>query len=191
MKRIFLLLLIIPLFYCCVNSQNQIIEIKTSLGNIDLEIYTDKAPLTATHFLNNIDKNIFQNACFYRVVRPNNQPNNKIKIEVVQGGLFHDSIVDNMPTIKHESTKTTGILHKNGVISMARLEPGSACTEFFICVGNQPELDYNGNRNPDKQGFAAFGKVISGMDIVKKIQNMEDKNQMLTQTIPILSIKRK
>nr|WP_320118985.1 peptidylprolyl isomerase [uncultured Marinifilum sp.] len=191
MKKLYLLIVSLSLFCCNVKSQNPKVEIKTPMGNIELEIYVDKAPITATHFLNNIDKNIFRNACFYRVVRPDNQPNNKIKIEVIQGGLFHDSLVDKMPTIKHENTKISGIQHKNGVISMARLEPGSACTEFFICVGDQPELDYNGSRNPDKQGFAAFGKVVSGMSIVKKIQNMKDNKQMLKQTIPILSIKRK
>lgn len=191
MKKLYLLIVSLSLFCCNVKSQNPKVEIKTPMGNIELEIYVDKAPITATHFLNNIDKNIFRNACFYRVVRPDNQPNSKIKIEVIQGGLFHDSLVDKMPTIKHENTKTSGIQHKNGVISMARLEPGSACTEFFICIGDQAQLDYNGSRNPDKQGFAAFGKVVSGMNIVKKIQNMKDNKQMLKQTIPILSIKRK
>jgi len=191
MKQFVLILLTAVLFQSCGNSQNPRIEIQTSLGVIELEIFEDKAPITAKHFLKNIDKNIFAEACFYRIVRMDNQPHNDIKIEVIQGGLFHDSIVDNLPTIQHETTKKTGILHTDGVISMARLEPGSASTEFFICVGDQPDLDYQGNRNPDNQGFAAFGKVISGMEVVREIQKLEDEGQMLKQRLPILSIKRK
>jgi len=191
MKPFVLIFLTAFLFQSCGNSQNPRVEIQTSLGLIELEIFEDKAPITAKHFLNNIDNQIFNTACFYRVVRMDNQPNNEIKIEVIQGGLFHDSIVDNLPTIKHETTKKTGILHTDGVISMARLEPGSASSEFFICIGNQPDLDYQGNRNPDNQGFAAFGKVISGMEVVRKIQQLEDDGQILKQRLPILSIIRK
>jgi peptidyl-prolyl cis-trans isomerase A (cyclophilin A) len=129
-----------------------------------LEIFVDKAPVTANHFIKNVDRNVFENACFYRAVRMDNQPNNDIKIEVIQGGLFHNSIVDGMPCIKHETTQKIGILHTNGVISMARMHPGSASTEFFICIGNQPELDFEGMRNPNGQSFAAFGKVVKGIE---------------------------
>ena len=75
--------------------------------------------------------------------------------------------------------------HINGTISMARLEPGTASSEFFICINNQPELDYGGNRNPDGQGFAAFGQVLEGLDIVEKIQNLDSKNQILDDIVPI------
>lgn len=187
------LLGILMLIFCfsCTQSKHPIVEMNTAHGTIELEIYKDKAPITANHFLKNVDENVFNDACFYRVVRQDNQKHKTIKIEVVQGGLFHDSIVDQMPSIAHESTKETGILHKDGVISMARLEPGTASTEFFICVGDQPELDAGGKRNPDNAGFAAFGKVIKGMDIVKKIQQQKDNGQMLIERIPITSIKRK
>ena len=120
-----------------------------------------------------------------------NQEGRDIKIEVIQAGLFHDSIVDLLPTIKHESTNKTGILHLDGVISMARNKPGTACTEFFICVGDQPHLDAGGLRNSDSQGFAAFGKVIKGMDLVRKIQKQKEDEQMLLDRIPIISIERK
>jgi len=191
MKQVYLLLLFAFSLSSCVDSQNPTVEIKTSLGTINVEIFEKEAPITAKHFLHNVDNQVFQDACFYRVVRMDNQPNNDVKIEVIQGGLFHDSIVNHMPTIVHETTKETGILHTNGVISMARMQPGSASTEFFICIGNQPDLDYAGKRNPDGQGFAAFGKVSKGMDVVKLIQQQKDNGQMLLDRIEILSIKRK
>jgi peptidyl-prolyl cis-trans isomerase A (cyclophilin A) len=74
---------------------------------------------------------------------------------------------------------------------MARGTPGSATSEFFICIGDQPELDYNGRRNPDKQGFAAFGKVIKGMKVVHKIHQSPYKNQFLDPEVKILDITTK
>jgi len=191
MKHLLSLLILLNFLIPYSNAQNPKVEIATSKGNIELEIYESKAPITAKHFLSNVDQHIFQNACFYRVVRMDNQPFNKVKIEVIQGGLFQDSIVDKMPVIAHETTKETGIFHKDGVISMARAEPGTASTEFFICVGDQPELDYLGHRNPDGQGFAAFGKVTKGMNVVKTIQQLKDNDQMLIEPVQILSITRK
>ncbi len=190
MKQIYLLLVAVLTLINCANAQNPKVEITTTLGAIELEIFIDKAPITASYFLANVDNNVFKDACFYRVVRMNNQPNNNIKIEVIQGGLYFDEIVDKKPTIAHETTKGTGILHTNGVISMARNNPGSASTEFFICVGDQPNLDFEGMRNPDGQGFAAFGKVTKGMNVVRQIQEQKDNGQMLIERIGILSIIR-
>ncbi len=190
MKNIYLLIFILILANFS-NAQNPKIEIITTFGIIELEIYEDKAPVTAKNFLHHVDLNTFKEACFYRVVRMDNQGNRKTKIEVIQGGLFHDSIVDQIPTIIHENTKQTGIMHTDGVISMARNQPGSASTEFFICIGKQASLDYGGMRNSDGQGFAAFGKVINGMDVVRQIQLQKDKGQMLLEKIKILSLKCK
>ena len=165
----------------------------TEIGNIDIELYIDKAPITTNNFLLYVDSNKYDNkAFFYRVVRLDNQPNKLVKIEVIQGGFYEDSLIAKYqyPPIKHETTKETGIHHTDGVISMARLEPGSASSEFFICIGDQPELDFSGKRNPDGQGFAAFGKVVKGMDIVRKIQTQKDKDQYLLNPIRILSVKR-
>ncbi|RZT95781.1 peptidyl-prolyl cis-trans isomerase A (cyclophilin A) [Ancylomarina subtilis] len=189
MKPYTLLFLLCACLFACSKPQYPIVEIETALGSIELEIYENEAPVTAKHFLANVDQNIFAKACFYRVVHLDNQEGRDIKIEVIQGGLFHDSIVDHLPTIQHERTDQTGILHKDGVISMARNQPGSASTEFFICVGDQPSLDAGGLRNPDGEGFAAFGKVIRGMDVVRKIQMQKEKDQMLLKRIPILSIR--
>ncbi|MBI9059712.1 MAG: peptidylprolyl isomerase [Labilibaculum sp.] len=191
MKRIYLLILAVLFLTALANAQNPKVEITTSFGTIELEIYEDKASITAKNFLHHVDQNTFKDACFYRVVRMDNQGNRNTKIEVIQGGLFHDSIVDQIPTIIHENTKQTGVMHTDGVISMARNQPGSASTEFFICVGEQASLDYGGMRNSDGQGFAAFGKVIKGMDVVKQIQVQKDEGQMLIEKIKILSLKRK
>ncbi len=175
-----------------INSFSQklpVVSVATSLGEIVCEIDTIHAPLTALNFLNHVQMDTYKNAVFYRVVRPNNQPYSKTKIEVIQGGLFADEEIDKIKPIAHESTKMTGLKHLNGTISMARNEPGSASTEFFICVGNQPELDFGGTRNPDGQGFAAFGKVIKAMDVVQKIQTQKNTSQYLIDPVKILKIK--
>ena len=118
-----------------------------------------------------------------------NQDNRPIKIEVIQGGAV-DS-VKRFPPIHHESTAQTGILHKDGVISMARSDTGTAASSFFICINDQPELDFGGKRNPDGQGFAAFGKVTEGMGVVRKIYQQPFNGQLFTPKIIIQSIKRK
>ena len=107
---------------------------------------------------------------------------------MIQGGLYSEE--EMYPPIVHETTLKTGIKHTDGVISMARNEPGSATSEFFICVGDQPELDFEGKRNPDGQGFAAFGRVVKGMDIVRKIHQKPVDGQMLDPEILIVNITR-
>ena len=76
-------------------------------------------------------------------------------------------------------------MHLDGTISMARDEPDTAQHDFFICIGDQPELDFGGARNPDGQGFAAFGKVSKGLDVVRAIQAMEADEQTLKKPIRI------
>jgi peptidyl-prolyl cis-trans isomerase A (cyclophilin A) len=166
------------------------IIIETDLGDIVCEIYDKKAPVTSQNFLTYTDENRFEGAEFYRVVTRSNQPDNDIKIEVIQGGLFKDDHPLMMQPIIHETTKQTGVRHKKGALSMARLEPGTATSEFFICITNQPELDYGGKRNPDGQGFAAFGVVVKGMEIVEQIHALKNTNQMLDQRVKINKIRR-
>ena len=165
-----------------------LVKMTSELGDIIIEIDSVNAPITVNNFLRYVEEKRFSTASFYRVVRMDNQPNNSIKIEVIQGGLGFDESPLSLPPIIHETTDKTGILHKDGVISMARTEPGSASSEFFICLGDQPELDFGGKRNPDGQGFAAFGKVIEGMDVVRKIQSQPDEKQMLIEPISILQV---
>lgn len=161
------------------------ILIDTDQGEILLELYPERAPLTVANFLRYVDEDRFRGACFYRVVHMNNQPDHDVKIEVIQGGLKDDEHPQSLPSVPHETTAQTGITHKDGTISMARNEPGSASSEFFICINDQPELDFGGKRNPDGQGFAAFGNVIHGMDTVKKIQSLPADGQYLIHDLKI------
>ncbi|TFH23443.1 MAG: peptidylprolyl isomerase [Bacteroidia bacterium] len=170
----------------CKRSTGTLVRINTELGEIVVEVYPDRAPVTSHNFLEHVEKGTYTNSLFYRVVRMDNQPHNEVKIEVIQGGLFEDDILDTKAPIIHETTKLTGILHTDGVISMARMEPGTASTEFFICIGNQPSLDFGGERNPDGQGFAAFGKVVRGMEVARAIQALPDQGQYLVEKVSIL-----
>jgi len=190
MRTVFLIAVLSTLISC--NSKNPKVQISTEIGDITLEIYLDKAPKTAANFLAYADSSKYNNkSCFYRTVRMDNQPNSPVKIEVIQGGFYEDSLIEKyqFSTIKHETTKETGVFHKDGVISMARGPVGTASSEFFICIGDQPELDFGGKRNPDGQGFAAFGKVIKGMDVVREIQKQKDSGQYLLKPIRIISLK--
>lgn len=168
--------------------QNPQVVIRTEFGDITVELYPDKAPATVRNFLLYVKENRFKDAKFYRVVTLENQPDNDIKIEVIQGGNYEDDHPDSLPPIAHETTDQTGIKHTDGVISMARMGPGTANDDFFICVGDQPELDFGGRRNPDGQGFAAFGKVVKGMDVVHKIHQVPAPEQWMEKGIPILSV---
>lgn len=166
------------------------ILIQTDYGNIEAALYADKAPITVANFLRYIKEDRLTDARFYRVVRlsPDNQPDNDIKIQVLQGGLYDEDHPDLLPPIKHETTKQTGIKHLDGTLSMARWGPGTATIEFSICIGDQPELDYKGRRNPDGWGFAAFGRVVNGMETVHKIHQLPAKGQYLDPHIPMKKV---
>lgn len=147
--------------------------IETEVGDIKFEVFPKQAPITVANFYKYVELNAFEDADFFRVVRMDNQPNNDVKIEVIQGN-FTDS-THMLTPIGHETNNKTGILHKDGTVSMARLDPGTASLSFFICINDQPELDFGGKRNADGTGFAAFGQVIEGMNVVKKIQSGKAK----------------
>lgn len=147
------------------------VRIDTDAGPITVEVYTTRAPVTAANFMRYVAGNRYDGGAFYRVVTMQNQPTSPVKIEVIQGGLDTDT-TRRFPAIPHETNDKTGIKHEDGTISMARGAPGTASSEFFFCIGPQPELDFGGKRNPDGQGFAAFGKVVQGMDVVRRIQKM-------------------
>jgi peptidyl-prolyl cis-trans isomerase A (cyclophilin A) len=171
-------------------SRNTHIEIRTKIGNIEVELYQDKAPQTVRAILSYIDSGFYKDASFYRVLNMDNQPSDAPKAELIQGGLWNKKGArrDLTPGIPHESTRQTGVLHTDGVISLARQEPGSANTEFFICVGDQPGFNYGGENNPDGQGYAAFGKVVKGMDIVRRIYSMPEEEQYFDPVVPIYNI---
>jgi peptidyl-prolyl cis-trans isomerase A (cyclophilin A) len=173
-----------------VRPQNPMVLIRTDLGDIIIEVDQSRAPITAKNFLRYVDENRFRSASFYRVVTPENQPDNTVKIEVIQGGIGPVESDQRLPAIVHETSVQTGLRHRHGTVSMARREPGTADSEFFICIGDQPELDFGGRRNPDGQGFAAFGRVVKGMDIVQKIQRRPVDSQMLKTPVKITVMAR-
>jgi len=162
--------------------------IKTSFGDIQIELYTEKAPITVANFLKYVDSKLYDGTNFFRVCTPENEKDRTIQIQVIQGG---DVLKEKQfAPIQIETTNKTGIKHQDGTLSMARDQPNSATSSFFICINNQPELDFAGKRNPDGQGFAAFGKVTKGMKVVKMIQSQKEKNQILINPVKINSISR-
>jgi peptidyl-prolyl cis-trans isomerase A (cyclophilin A) len=192
-----------------IDSAPVLVHVETSLGSLVVEVYPDRAPITATNFLRYVDGGDYDGAKFYRVVRLDNQSQSKILIEVVQGGLSAEGMLDGSgeglglyPPIAHETTEQTGLRHIDGFISMARDKPGSASSEFFISVGENPALDFGGLRNPDGQGFAVFGRVVEGMAIVRDIQALPAdtplpevlaivQGQVLEEPVLIISMKRR
>jgi len=166
MNKVFLIL---SLFIISVTGFAQRVRIDTEVGVIVLQLDPDKAPGTVANFLRYVDDKRYDGATFYRVVRMDNQATSPVKIEVIQGGLGTDS-TRMFPPIAQETTQRTGLKHLDGTLSVARGKPESGTSEFFICINAQPQLDFGGKRNPDGQGFAAFGQVVSGMDVVRRIQ---------------------
>jgi peptidyl-prolyl cis-trans isomerase A (cyclophilin A) len=189
MKKLsYLLLLIFSLMGFSLVAQNPIIQMETEMGIMKVEIFINKAPITAQNFLKYVNESRLDSSNFYRVVRNDNQKNNPTKIQVIQAGLFDDFHPKMLAPIQHESTKETGLQHLRGSISMARNEPGTATSEFFICLEDEPELDFGGARNPDGAGFAVFGKVIEGMNVVEQIHQSPAEGQYLKPWIRINKI---
>ena len=165
------------------------VVIQTPLGSMEVEVDTVRAPVTGQNFLHYVDQGSYRGGRFHRTVRPDNQPDDRVKIEVIQGGP--DSLrVKDFPPIKLERTSETGLSHRDGTISMARDGPDTATSDFFICIGDQPELNFGGKRNPDGQGFAAFGRVVRGMEVVRQIQTARARGQRLTPPIEIVDVAR-
>jgi peptidyl-prolyl cis-trans isomerase A (cyclophilin A) len=165
------------------------VRIETSLGVIEAEIDSVHAPRTAANFLRYVDAHAYDAGRFHRTVTPDNQPTNTVKIEVIQGGLDSTRARDLAP-IALERTSVTGLAHRDGTLSMARDGPDTATSDFFICVGDQPALNFGGRRNPDGQGFAAFGRVTKGQDVVRRIQQARAEGQTLAPPIAIHRVRR-
>lgn len=189
------------------------ITIDTPHGSITVRLDGARAPLTTSNFLRYIDEGFFDGGRFHRTVRLDNQsnanlraeaigagidpsadrtrlPNDQVAIEVIQGGINPARAAGLTSPIALERTRDTGLRHRDGTISMARLTPNSAVSDFFICINDQPELDFGGRRNPDGQGFAAFGQVIDGMDVVRVIQHQPSSGQALDPPVSIIRIAR-
>jgi len=162
----------------------------TERGEIELELDAARAPATTANFLRYVDDNFYTGGVFHRTVKPDNQTGSPIKIEVIQAGIDPTREKEDGPAIALERTRDTGLKHVDGAISMARLGPDTATSDFFICVGDQPELDFGGQRNPDGQGFAAFGRVLRGFEVVRAIQQAPAEGQKLAPPVKIIKAAR-
>mgnify|MGYP001182372308 CR=1 FL=1 len=162
------------------------VRLETSLGPIVVEVDAARAPRTAANFLRYVERGDYDGGRFHRTVRAANQPGKTVLIDVVQAGRDPASPRPELPPVPLERTSVTGLRHVDGALSMARDGPDSATSDFFICIGDQPELDFGGRRNPDGQGFAVFGRVVRGMDVVRRIHGAPADGQALTPPVAIL-----
>ena len=186
-KKLLQFIIIIFIVGCNSGDKNKtVVSINTNLGDIKVELYPEKAPKTVAAFLKNVEDDAYKNAAFYRVLKADPLPND-YNTGLIQGGVYGSSKA--YPKIDHESTKQSGLSHTNGTISMARLEAGTASTEFFICIGDQSPLDYGRRGTADSLGMAAFGKVVKGMDVVRKIQSQPSNGDKFVSVVKIQNIK--
>jgi len=171
------------------------VKLATGLGAIVLELRGDRAPITTANFLRYVDQHLLDGAAFYRAAHYEGRPGDGL----IQGGLSGGHPERALPPVAHESTTQTGLRHIDGVISMARYAPGSATAEFFICIGANAQLDANPAAAGDNLGFAAFGRVVQGMDVVGRIWTSPTsptkgegvfRGQMLEPPIPIVRASR-
>ncbi len=166
------------------------VRIETERGGITVAVDANRAPGTAANFLRYVDEGFYDGGRFHRTVTMSNQPNDAVRIEVAQAGANPDRDGERHAPLALERTAATGLAHRDGTISMARFTPDSAVSDFFVCIGDQPALDFGGTRNPDGQGFAAFGQVVEGMDVVRAIQTAPAEGQRLTPPVAIRSARR-
>lgn len=187
------ILLAAALFLSCNQAKykNPHIVIHTQLGDIEVELFPGQAPKTTAAFLSYIDSGFYTKTSFYRVLKTDEFPNPN-NTGIIQGGMWQTNPEKKMTLagIEHETTKQSGLTHQSGTISLARTTPGSANTEFFICIGDQSTLDFGRRGTEDGQGFAAFGTVFKGMDIVRKIQAKNSHGDRFDEKIEILKITR-
>lgn len=162
----------------------------TERGEIELLLDPAHAPATTANFLRYVDRGFYDGGRFHRTVRPDNQVDAKVPIAVIQAGIAPAHLKEDGPKIALERTRDTGLKHIDGAISMARDGPDTATSDFFICVGAQPELNFGGKRNADGQGFAVFGRVVRGLDVVRAIQQAPAERQKLTPPVKILKARR-
>jgi peptidyl-prolyl cis-trans isomerase A (cyclophilin A) len=193
MQRIAIILFLIAAISACSNKTNDEphVLIKTSVGDIEVELYPKKAPKTVSAFLENVDKGVYKNGSFYRVLKNENVPE-EYNRGLVQGGIYktNSTLQSTIKNVEHESPRQTGLSHESGTISMARTTPGSATSEFFICIGDQKQFDSSSRGNADGLGYAAFGRVVEGMKTVRKIQNKKSSGEEFVEPIRIDDIKK-
>jgi peptidyl-prolyl cis-trans isomerase A (cyclophilin A) len=178
--------------------------LETELGNITLEVEKVNAPITAANFLRYVDDGFYDGGEFHRAVRPDNEIRQDAPIQIVQARINPARVSEAFPPIPIETTDVTGLKHLDGTVSMARdvtperSGPNTATYQFFVCIGDQPSLDREGKRSPDHMGFAAFGRVIDGMDVIRRIQSSKTPQNVSASKfvgpgqslVPTIKIKR-
>lgn len=166
--------------------------VDTAIGQLVIEVFTRRAPLTAANFLRYVDARCLDGCSIYRIVTPDNQhPPPPVSASVVQWGMRLGELAPRpFPPVAHEPTSVTGLTHRHGAVSLARFAAGTGSSEFFFCIGDQPQLDYRGRRNPDGAGFAVFGQVVSGEDVLSAIYARAETDHLLKRPIPIREVSR-
>ena len=192
--KVFFMSFIVFMIFMPAEQAEVLVRIETSFGQIDLAIDTKRAPVTAANFLKYVDAGLYDGGRFHRATRPDNYqptPPNRPPMELIQGGINPDRREEGFPPIPLERTSVTGLKHVVGIVSMARgAEADTARSDFFILLDEQPSLDFGGKRFDDGQGAAAFGRVVSGLDVVRKIQQQPVQGQNLTPPVAIQKIAR-
>jgi peptidyl-prolyl cis-trans isomerase A (cyclophilin A) len=185
-RTLVVLMMVVPVLSGVAQEKNPHVVMHTQLGDIEMELDAVHAPATTANFLRYVKGGFYTGGVFHRTVTMQNQPDSPVKIEVIQAGINPERKKDGFPAIALERTSVTGLKHVDGAVSMARGGPDSATSDFFICIGYQPELDFGAKRNADGQGFAAFGRVVRGMDVVRKIQGSPAEGQKLVPPVGIM-----
>ena len=188
MRNIFILVAA-GLFFSCSQKKesNPVVQIISPYGDIKIELYPARAPKTVAAFISYIDSGYYKGSSFYRVIKAEDMPTD-YNDGLIQGGIWPQ--MKKIKGIDHESTSQTGLSHINGTVSLARTGVGTATTEFFICIGDQSQLDAGRKGTGDGFGYSAFGKVIKGMDAVRKIQSQNSSGENFSKRIPINNIVR-
>lgn len=170
-------------------SASAYVTLETILGAFTLELFGQQAPLTTSNFLAYVDSGRYDGSSIFRIVNPSNQqPEDPVRISVVHGGT-RPLAASNLPMIELESTLQTGLSHRHGSVSLGRDEANSAEGDFFICIGDQPHFDHGGARHPDGLGFAAFGRVCAGMEVVEAIWSHAGAQEYLSPEAEIAIVR--
>ena len=168
-------------------ADNPRVVLETDAGRMVLELELERAPLTVCNFLSYVTDGDYSGGTFFRTVvsETNDNPN---PIDVIQAATPRGSDDALRPSIPLERTRDTGLGHTAGTISMARDGPDTATSSFFIVTQDTPSLDFGGGRNPDRQGFAAFGRLVEGLDVARRIQmSPADGEEQLTPPVKIIA----
>jgi len=163
---------------------------QTDLGSFTMAIMDKRAPQTARFFLGDVDAGAYNRTSVFRITGVvNRQADERHPIDVIQVGIPENRT--DIPTIvAHESTRLTGLSHVRGAVSMPRYAPGAVYHSFFICMRDEPELDFGGRRHPDRLGFAAFGFVVDGFETVQRIYRHIEPVEYLSRSIEVVQVVR-